>query len=61
MNGQAARRIRHAAVKSERPVRELKREYKRLPYHRRTIPIRGLRPLSHKKEEERYREFVICR
>jgi hypothetical protein len=40
MNGQAARRIRHASEVSGIPVKQLKREYKAVPYHRRyNVPV----------------------
>ena len=58
MNGRVSRRIRRASAKSGRPVKELKREYRRLPYHRRRLGIRGLRSLSHLEEERRWRFFI---
>lgn len=38
MNGKASKRIRRAASITGRNVKQLKKEYKALPYHRRKMP-----------------------
>ena len=43
-----------ASVKSGRPVRKLKREYRAVPYHRRRGLPPGVRTLSHREEERRW-------
>lgn len=64
MNGKVARRIRRAAWQvilstgSRRTlrevIRELKGEYKALPYHKRDYKLYGYRSLSHKEQEQRH-------
>lgn len=50
MNGKAAKRIRLASEGSGVPVKQLKREYKALPYHRRKLWTgAGIEIASHKR------------
>lgn len=53
MNGQASKRIRLAAELAGIPVKQLKREYRALPYHRRRLA--GIEVKPHKAAIARLR------
>lgn len=57
MNGKASKRIRLAAEITGRPVKEMRREYAALPYHRRRIA--GIRIGTHKEAIKRSRWCLV--
>ncbi len=59
MNARVSRRLRRLSSMTGKDIKQLKREYRAVPFHQRKLPSTGKRPMSHAEAEKNWREGAI--